>query len=217
MTTMSREFHELDGIRVDVAPEVRERQLGTITRALRVARAPRRRRFRLLALATAIVLALPVIALGAEDSVPGDLLYPVKRIIEPLVSVFDHDVSADHRVEEAELLFERGAEARVVQDHVALARDTIADSHPEHAERLDRVSRDLEARIIREQMGSDVPAPGDDPAARGDDRPSDPAEDGVDVVPDQSTTTPDGTTRDRTSTTLGDTDGPTTSEARRDG
>lgn len=143
---MSRRFPELDRIRVTVDDDVRERHLAAIGDAVRSARAPRLRRFRLLAVAVAVVVALPVMALASENAVPGDLLYPIKRVLEPLISVVDRDVEADHRVREAEVLLERDAEPSVIRDHVDRARVVLTDEHKQHRTRLDVVVGELEDR-----------------------------------------------------------------------
>ena len=137
---MSRQFPELDSVRVSVADDVRERHLAAIGNELRSAGRPRIRRFRLLAVAVALVLALPVFALAAEDAVPGDALYPIKRMLEPVVSLVDRDVAVDHRVREAEILLERDAEPRIIRDHVEQARVVVTDEHPDYAARLDVVA-----------------------------------------------------------------------------
>lgn len=154
---MSRRFPELDRIRVEVDDDVRDRHLAAIGAAVRSARAPRLRRFRLLAVAVAVVLALPVMALASENSVPGDLLYPIKRVLEPLVSVLDRDVEADHRVREAEVLLERDAEPNVIRDHVDRARVVVSDQHPEHSARLDAVVGQLEDRQVADAGESAFP------------------------------------------------------------
>ncbi len=75
---MSREFPQLDVLRVEVRPEVRERHLAAIATAVADAK-PRRPRYRLLAVAIAVVFLLPVIALAADNAQPGDLLYPIRE------------------------------------------------------------------------------------------------------------------------------------------
>ncbi len=154
---MSKRFPELDRIRVTVDDAVRERHLAVIGDAVRSALAPRRRRYRLLVVAAALVLAVPVMALASENSVPGDLLYPIKRMLEPLVSVVDPTVEIDHRVREAEVLLERDAEPSLIRDQVERARVVLTDEHPEHTARLDVVIGRLEKHTDPEGDG-DVPA-----------------------------------------------------------
>lgn len=79
---MSVSFPELDAVRVQVGAPTQERHLSVIESALRATARPGRRRFRLMAVAVAILLLLPVIALAAERTGPGDFLYPVRQILE---------------------------------------------------------------------------------------------------------------------------------------
>lgn len=44
----------------------------------------------------------PATAFAADSAQPGDLLYPVKKAVEPILGWFDDDVAAQHRVEELE-------------------------------------------------------------------------------------------------------------------
>ena len=163
---MSRQFRELERIRLSVGEEVRERHLTAIADELRSARTPRMRRFRLLAVAVALVLALPVLAIAAEDAVPGDALYPIKRMFEPVVSLVDRDVAVDHRVREAEILLERDAEPRIIRDHVDWARVVVTDEHPEHVARLDVVVDHLREHPDRAAETEDTdPVPAEDESA----------------------------------------------------
>lgn len=78
---MSQQFPELERVRVEMPDEVRDRHLASISRALHGKRTGRTR-FRLLAIAAVLVLLLPVIALAAERTGPGDLLYPIRELVE---------------------------------------------------------------------------------------------------------------------------------------
>lgn len=102
---MSKTFHELDVIRVSIDPETRRRHLATIASAIESTRRGRGR-LKLLALAVAVVFVLPVLALAAQNAVPGDLLYPVRQIIpwveparpslsDPNVATVDRPVFVD--------------------------------------------------------------------------------------------------------------------------
>lgn len=84
---MSAVFPELDAVRVEVSAATRERHLSAIETALASTRPRRGRRFRLMAIATAILMLLPVIALAAERTGPGDLLYPVRQVFERVADV----------------------------------------------------------------------------------------------------------------------------------
>lgn len=75
---MSREFPQLDALKVEVRPDARDRHLKAIASAVAEAK-PRRPRYRLLAVAIAVVFLLPVIALAADNAQPGDLLYPIRE------------------------------------------------------------------------------------------------------------------------------------------
>ncbi|MGD2101188.1 MAG: hypothetical protein PVG83_03060 [Acidimicrobiia bacterium] len=84
---MSAAFPELDVVRVEVSAVTRDRHLSAIEAELASKRRPRGRRFRLMVVATAILLLLPVIALAAERTGPGDLLYPVRQVLERVSDV----------------------------------------------------------------------------------------------------------------------------------
>ena len=142
---MSDEFPELDGVKVTVDADTRERHLAAIATEIEQQRAPRVGRRRLLAVALATVLLLPVAALAAENSVPGDFLYPLKRAVEPVVAVFGVDVVATHRVEEVERLFAEDAPVDVLQRQVAEARDAVTDV-PQLSDRLDHVVDEITNR-----------------------------------------------------------------------
>ena len=143
---MNLAFPELDQIRVTVDETTRTRHLAAVDAAL----SERPRAFwgrgRILALAVVLVLLLPVMALAAENSVPGDFLYPVKRAVEPVVQVFDIDIPAERRVREVEVLFDRDAPDEVIVQHVDVARNTITDRHPSLSDRIDRVVHELDLR-----------------------------------------------------------------------
>ncbi len=151
---MSRAFPELDVLDVVVEPETRERHLATISAALqRPRRHPGRRR--LLAIALAVILLFPVVALAAESALPGDILYPFKRtVVEPVVSVFDEDAAAVNRVEEVEELLANEAAQDVIRDHVVVARDAAVDS-PELMERIDRILDEVDRRAVERPKETD--------------------------------------------------------------
>lgn len=77
---MSQMFPQLDAAVVRVTSDVRDRHLRTVSQALADLR-PRRSRFRLLAVAVAVLFVLPVLALAARNADPGDFLYPVRQIL----------------------------------------------------------------------------------------------------------------------------------------
>ena len=164
---MSNEFPELDQAKVKVDESTKDHHMLAITRAIAAEAAPRHSRLRLIAVATATVLLIPVMALAAERAVPGDFFYPVKQMFEPVVAVFNSDVAATHRVEEVELLYERDAPSDVISDHVDVARDAVTDHDPDRylTDRIERVVSDLAAR----DRSVDEPATEDDPARNNPD------------------------------------------------
>lgn len=109
--------------RVEVDEESKIRHLAEMSAALKTAppmsfptgRARRRRVAS--ALAAVFVVAAPVgMAVAAEDSVPGDFLYPMKQATERVRAVFDDEVEATHRVEEVErLVFLRAPRAAITR------------------------------------------------------------------------------------------------------
>ena len=97
--------------RVEVAEDTKTRHIAEMGAALKAAPpalvptgfALRRRLAG--ALAAVFVVVAPVgMAVAAEDSVPGDILYPMKQATERVRAVFDDEVEATHRVEEVERL-----------------------------------------------------------------------------------------------------------------
>ena len=149
---MSLAFPELDQVRVSVSEETRSRHLAHVGAALRARSDRLPRRGRVLALALALVLLVPVMALAAENAVPGDLLYPVKRAVEPVVSIFDADAPAERRVREVEVLFDRNVPDEVVVRHIDIARETVADHPAPHlTDRIDFIEVELDARRARHE------------------------------------------------------------------
>jgi hypothetical protein len=126
-----RSNHRLERLRafeVEVDEAVARRHLAAIHSALAeadpatapaVAFSPRRRlRHRAAA------------AVAAEGTVPGDLLYPVKQVTERIRSVVDHDIVAEHRVDELETLLDRGADEETLARQMTRARlalDEVGD------------------------------------------------------------------------------------------
>lgn len=100
----------------EVSPATRNRHLAVLERELAPS-PPTGWRRRVTALGAAAALTVPTgVAVAAESAVPGDLLYPVKRVTETLRRLVDADVAAEHRVEELEqLLRDRGTRARLAE------------------------------------------------------------------------------------------------------
>ncbi|MGI9610527.1 MAG: hypothetical protein ACR2NL_09580 [Acidimicrobiia bacterium] len=156
---MSQSFPELQVLRISVDPATRERHLDAIHSQLRKAARPRRRR-RLLSLALAVVLLVPVVALAAEQSLPGDFLYPVKKaVVEPVISIFDSDVTAENRVPELERMLDSDVRADILRGHVRVARDAASDL-PDLVHRIDRVEMEVDRRL-----GDSAPVRSNPPAS----------------------------------------------------
>ena len=93
-----------------------------------------------LGVVVALILAGPAAAIAADDALPGDLLYPIKRIAEPIVELFDDDVTVEHRIEEVEGLVDRETDDVVIQQRIDIARDALAETDSPRLEReLDRI------------------------------------------------------------------------------
>ena len=111
------------------------------------------------ALAAVFVIATPVgLAVAAEDSVPSDVLYPMKQITERVRSVFDDEVEATHRVEEVErLVFLRAPQAAITR---AVERAESATSELSErdalASRLESVRRRLQEQDEEERSQREV-------------------------------------------------------------
>jgi hypothetical protein len=114
-----------DAFTINVSDAAAARHKADISRALLSVDAVTphgvpRWRMRVPALVAAAMVVLPVgAAVAAESATPGDILYPVKRIVEPVVSIFNDDIVAAHRVDEL---------ARIVDDPVELDRIPTAVS-----------------------------------------------------------------------------------------
>lgn len=115
-------------LRISTSEETASAHLASIDAALatRSEVMPRRRRL-MAALASLVVLGLPATAVAAEDSVPGDALYPMKRAVESVWVVFDGEIPARHRLDELERLMARGADQEAVEEAVERARLELND------------------------------------------------------------------------------------------
>jgi hypothetical protein len=149
---MNAQLHDrLSALRLDVRPEVQTQHGATITAALRepvelphrVRDAALRRRLAAVA-GTLALIGAPAAAVAAEGAVPGDTLYPIKRVTETVRSWFDDTVAADHRIDELETVVERGAGANVVFDRLEDAESAVTDlGDPSVTDRLIRVRKSL--------------------------------------------------------------------------
>ncbi len=134
---MSTDLNDRFGtLRIEIGEATAARHHAAIAAELRTPSAipprRRRRRGRLIAIATAAIIALSAAgALAAESTVPGDLLYPVKQLTEWVRAWVDPTVAVDHRIDELELLIERRATREQIDEQLArtevAVRDTEAD------------------------------------------------------------------------------------------
>lgn len=146
-------FDQLAALRLDVDEAVREAHLGAITAALPPGGSRRARRWPL-AVVVATLIAGPVTAIASESSAPGDLLYPLKLIIEPIVAIFDRDVAAHHRVDEVRQLIVRDRDDELIVDSIEEARAELAvvDS-PGAEQELDKLVSDwMTDRAARDRL-----------------------------------------------------------------
>lgn len=138
---MTDPFPELEQVRVSVDPQTRERHIAAMQVALEESRRPGFRGRRLLAVAVALILLLPVLSLAARDSVPGDLLYPVKLALDPLTDAVGLTAGAESLVVEVETMVDRRMDSTVIRDHAELAIDRLLAEERAIEERLALVDR----------------------------------------------------------------------------
>lgn len=123
-----------------------------------------RRRFSTIAVIAAL-LALPAgVAVAADEALPGDALYPVKRVTETVRSWIDRDIVAEHRVEELEAsLASDVAPERVAElvDRAVAEVDRLDPDHPLQ-ERLSELAGD-DRRQIHDRTTSTTTPPVDRP------------------------------------------------------
>lgn len=98
-------------------------------------------------------------ALAAENASPGDFLYPFKRIVEPVVGIFDSDFAAKHRIEELERLIADEAPADQIQDSYEEAEDAIAGV-PGLSDRLEDLRAEIDSDLVDGQSSGDLPSDG---------------------------------------------------------
>lgn len=174
----------LSTLRIEIDPVTLDRHIAATSSALKeplpAASPVRRRRMRLApVLASLMIFAAPVtgVAVAAENSIPGDVLFPVKQVTEHVRSWFDPGIRADHRLDELETVLDRGSGPDEVAARLAAADEAVADLSVD-----DEVSRDYVARLdaardrVR-QRSSDGTAPTDrEPQSGGrDERTSPPS------------------------------------------
>ncbi|MEX2624793.1 MAG: hypothetical protein WD651_13825 [Acidimicrobiia bacterium] len=135
-------MNKLDTFKIEVPADVRGRHLRAISARLKTA--PRRRRGLTLILIGAVLL-VPLAAVAAESSLPGELLYPVKRILEPVRALFDQEVVANNRVDELEILVERRVARPTIDHPIREAETAVANrERPELRQRLDALIERIE-------------------------------------------------------------------------
>ncbi len=125
------------------------------------------------------MIAVPSTAFAAEGSAPGDLLYPIKRAVEPVRAVFDPDVRARHRVDEVARLIERQAQADRLREAIEAARASLGEDDAELRTQLDELERGLRPVVVLvdEDSADDEPTPAtsassDDEDSSPDDEPT---------------------------------------------
>jgi hypothetical protein len=217
-------FPELQSLRIEISDEVRDAQFESIVAALREQALPttlavgpavswwqvarRRWAVSLAAIGTALV---PVAAVAAESSIPGDALYPVKLTVERIQVLFDGDVDAEHRVSDLEELLERDAAPVVIARHI-VETDHVLDQTTDRVDLIKRYDDAVTDFLAREHDRPAVdirPESGqtDRPTERGDRTRDEPRRDGSDLTDSTARmrdsltegTEPDGT-RDTTTT-----------------
>jgi uncharacterized membrane protein YgcG len=159
-------MQRLAAYRTEIDEGVRERHLAQMGEALRAApttAAPTRLGFRrrfATALAALTIVVVPVgAAVAAESSVPGEGLYPVKRVTENMRGWVDHDLIATHRVEELEVLLDRDADDEIIAETADRATIAVAelDDPGELGPRLEQAQERIRLRSrqrIRGGLGS---------------------------------------------------------------
>jgi len=189
-----------DAFMITMDAQTAARHEASIAEALRAAdvpatAVPSRWRLRIPALVAAAMVVAPVgAAVAADNANPGDLLYPVKRIVEPIVSIFDSDVVASHRIEELTYIVDAPAEIDRIPAAVSDAREAVSDLPPDDALRgeFDLITdRVLNHRIVDEPV-ADVTT---DEVPRNDETPGDGRSDVVEPTDKRPT---DGATTDPT-------------------
>ncbi len=151
-----------------------------------------RRRLAIAAMAAALFVLPTGMALAAESSVPGDALFPVKKLTETVRSWVDSDVVAEHRVDELAELLSRDAPQADIIDQLDRARVEVDRLATDHA--LQPVLANLAAAV------SDRPVGGGDVTVTDRER-DDPVATSTTVVSDVTTTTDRPSDRTTTTTT----------------
>jgi hypothetical protein len=141
---------ELDVFVIEVSMANRRRHLNNLTEALHQRRHHRSFR-RLPLMVAATLLLIPLGAWASETSVPGDLLHPIKRFLEPARALFDNDIRARHRIEELEALIEQQGPQSLIDQQLIDAEAAVGDD-PALVERLEDAKEDLVREPISDEM-----------------------------------------------------------------
>ena len=218
MTDHDDPLDQMSALRIEIDGDTREAQLEKIEGALREVGHRRRRRWPLAAVVAALI-AGPVTAIASDSAVPGDVLYPVKLIVEPALRLFDTDAVAHNRVDEVRVLIDRVSDEEVIVVSIDAAREELAKTDaPDASRELDRLVADwVTDRATLDRVPSDERPPGSEPNQRDDrtDRePPEPVrsdrdspatiEPPRDVTPPTSTSTTTATDQPRTGDEPGD-------------
>lgn len=139
-------------------PAQRRQQLEVVHAAVRAAR-PRRWGWRQrLVLGVALtLLLLPGLGLAAERAVPGDTLYPVKRLTERIVAVVDPDVVAEHRLDEAERLLRSDRPRDQLEAHLEQVLEQAGREVARRRRRVELAERYVALALEAAQHGVDLP------------------------------------------------------------
>lgn len=173
-------------------------------------------RLRLVAVAAVVLAVIPGLALAADDALPGDFLYPVKRLAEPVMELLRDDVAANNRVEELDRLTQRPSTADEISDAIDDASDAVSDLPADHPlrHRLDRIADEVTPIADPPDPTDEVrpgndrePGVGNDSVGQTDSSPvttTQPAEDRSDDLTTTTTEAPDRSSTTSTRPTDGE-------------
>ncbi len=191
-------FPELEAIRTEMSEETVEAHFRAIADALgSTAAVPRPSRWRswrrwLAGLLIGAGVLVPTAAIASDSAVPGDALYSVKKLLEPLVSILDDDVVAEHRIEEAESLVARGGDQQTIFELIDEATDALGDrDSPGLRMRLDALTDRVTDRPTPrdespEPIATPTARPAPEPIATPTARPAPEPTPGADAEPPRS-------------------------------
>lgn len=189
---------DLTGLRIEIEEPTRAEHRRSLHAAIETSRRPQRHRttrWQRWAIAMAVVstTVVPVGAVASEQALPGDLLYPIKRFVEPVVQIFDPNVVAIHRIEELEAI-DSSFSRTVIDDLIADARRAVEDRPDDDLDTRLESAIDALTRPDQGAEGEEPPPPSDSDAV-GDES-TDRATDGR----DDSSPDPGGDARDEPET-----------------